>query len=86
MKCARFTSVAGPILTVSSAWIQTSALDNYRTITMHDGSWVLPPAERHTSFTATASLTKIQSITSNGNNNYKMPDLARACDQVELIA
>lgn len=46
MKCARFTPVAGLVLMVSSAWADTSALDNYRTLTMLDGSWVLSPADK----------------------------------------
>jgi hypothetical protein len=45
MKILIFISLMWLALTVSNAWSESNSIDNYKTVTMLDGIWVLSPAD-----------------------------------------
>jgi hypothetical protein len=44
MNVVRITGTFFLTLTLSSVWAATDALNNYRTLTLLDGDWMLSPA------------------------------------------
>ena len=45
MKILQFISLVGLALAVSNSWADSNAVDNYKTLTILDGVWVLSPAD-----------------------------------------
>jgi hypothetical protein len=45
MKILRYVSILSLILALSSVWAGTNSLNNYKTLTLLDGDWMLSPAD-----------------------------------------